>query len=56
MPGSPSPAREIPFSTRTLIDQRFTMHERRAREMRDLIAERPLPRLEIAAQCGGTPR
>jgi glyoxylase-like metal-dependent hydrolase (beta-lactamase superfamily II) len=38
---------------RTLIDQRFAMHERRAGKIRDLIRERPLTAYEIAREMWG---
>jgi glyoxylase-like metal-dependent hydrolase (beta-lactamase superfamily II) len=38
---------------RTLIDQRFTMHERRARKMLEMIRERPLTAYEIARLMWG---
>jgi glyoxylase-like metal-dependent hydrolase (beta-lactamase superfamily II) len=38
---------------RTLIDQRFAMHERRARKMLELMRERPLTAYEIAQNMWG---
>jgi glyoxylase-like metal-dependent hydrolase (beta-lactamase superfamily II) len=39
---------------RTLIDQRFTMHERRARKMLGMIRDHPLTAYEIARAMWGT--